>query len=182
MKITERSHNQEEKTFGAHPDTSKDYNFEDDVAWLPFKFNNGDHLLPENQQYQLLDSIWDHKQVFSLHDEDLGFCSKLTHTIQTTTDKPVYLHHGSMLWQLQREVRKCLDIWNRQGVIRPSKSSYNFQVVIVHKKTGEILLSIDYWKLHSIVVKDAFPPPCIDEALQAVYNCQLHISQTRKVV
>ena len=41
-------------------------------------------------------------------------------------------------------------------------------MVIVHKKSGEIHLCIDYCKLNSITVRDAFPLPQIDEALQAV--------------
>ena len=45
-------------------------------------------------------------------------------------------------------------------------------MVIVHRKTGEIQLFVNYCKLNSIVVRDAFPLPHIDEALQAVHNCQ----------
>ena len=55
-----------------------------------------------------------------------------------TTDKPVYLPHRTIPVQLQAEVRKCLDTWLRQGIIRPSRSPYASQVVIVRKKTGEI--------------------------------------------
>ena len=67
--------------------------------------------------------------------------------------------------------KKCLDTWIRQGIITPSKSPCASQVVIV-KKTGEIWHCVNYWKLNSIVVRDAFPLPCINEALQAVHNCQ----------
>ena len=63
-------------------------------------------------------------------------------------------------------------MWLRQGIICPSKSPYASQVVIVRKKTGEIWLCVNYHKLNSIVVRDAFPLPQIDEALQAVNNCQ----------
>ena len=111
-------------------------------------------------------------RLFSLHDEDLGFCMKLAHSIATTTEKPVYLPHRTIPRQLQGEVQKCLDTWLRQGIIRPSKSLYASQVVIVRKKTSEIRLCVDYRKLNSIVVRDAFPLPRIDEALQAVHNCQ----------
>ena len=110
--------------------------------------------------------------MFSLHDEDLGFCSKLTHTIPITTDKPVYLPHRTILQQLQGEVCKSLDTWLRQGIIRLSRSPYASQVVIVYKKTGKIQLCVNCHKLNSIMVRDAFPLPHIDEALQAVHNCQ----------
>ena len=88
----------------------------------------------------------------------------------------MYLPHRTIPRQLQGEVQKCLDTWLRQGIIKPSKSPYASQVVIVRKKTGEIQLCVDYRKLNSIVVRDAFPLPRIDEALQAVHNCQWFMS------
>ena len=77
----------------------------------------------------------------------------------TTTDKPVYLAHHTIPPQLQGEVHKCLDTWLQQGIIRPLQSPYASQVVIVQKKTGEIRLCMDYHKLNSITVRDAFPLP-----------------------
>ena len=41
-------------------------------------------------------------------------------------------------------------------------------VVIVRKKTGEIRLCVDFRKLNAISVRDSFPLPRIEEALQAV--------------
>ena len=121
-------------SFGPHPDITKDYNFEDEVAKLPFKFNLGDAPLSKERQDHLLNLVYDHQKVFLLHDEDLGFCNKLAHSIPTMTDKPVYLPHRTIPWHLQGEVRKCLDTWLRQGIIRPSKSPYASQVVIVRIK------------------------------------------------
>ena len=63
-------------------------------------------------------------------------------------------------------------MWLRQGIIRPSKSPYASQVVIMRKKTGEVQLCVAYWKFNSIVVRDAFTLPRIDEALRDVHNCQ----------
>ena len=40
----------------------------------------------------------------------------------------------------------------------------------MQKKTREIHLCMDYWKLNSIMVRDAFPLPRIDKALQAVHS------------
>ena len=159
-------------SFGPCPDTTKDYDFKDEVAKLPFKFNLGDAPFSKEQKDHLLNLIYDHKKVFLFYDEDLGFCTKLAHSISTTTEKPVYLPHMTIPGHLQGEVQKCLDTWLRQGPIRPSKSLYASQVVIVRKETGEIQLCVDYQKLNSIVVRDTFPLPRINEALQAVHNCQ----------
>ena len=87
-----------------------------------------------------------------------------------TMDKPVYLVHHTIPLQLQGEVHRCLDTWLQQGIIRPLQSPYASQVVIVWKKTGEICLCMDYHKLNSIMVRDTFPLPRIDKALQAVHS------------
>ena len=130
----------------------------------------------QDQQSQFINLVYDNKEAFSLHDEDLGYCDLIKHTILTLTKKPVYLPHCTIPRQLQGEVQKSLDTWLCQGIIRPSKSPYASQVVIVHKKSGEICLCIDYWKLNSIMVKDAFPLPRIYEALQAVHSSNWFMS------
>ena len=112
--------------------------------------------------------IYDHTEVFSLFDGDLGFCDVLKHSIPTTTDKLVYLPHWQIPVQLQFKVRKCLDNWFKQGIMRPSKSPYASQVVIFHKKTGEIRLCVNFRKLNAISIRDSFPLPHVEEALQAV--------------
>ena len=101
-------------------------------------------------------------------DEDLGLCNCLKDTIPTTTDKPVYLLHCTILVQFQAEVHKCLDAWLGQGIIHPLHSPYTSQVVIVHKNSGKIQLCINFRALNAITVHDSFPLPRIEVALQAV--------------
>ena len=158
-------------TFGPHPNTSAaDFDFQQEVECLPFKLNLGDVPLEKEHQARFIDLIYSNQEVFSLHDEDLGYCNKLTHTLPTSTDKSVYLPHRTIPRQLQGEVCKCLNTWLHQGIIQPSNSPYASQVVLVQKKTGEICICVDYRKLNSITIRDAFPLPHIDEALQAVHK------------
>ena len=77
-----------------------------------------------------------------MHDEDLDYRDKLTHTIPTSTDKPVYLPHRTIPRQRQGEVCECLNTWLCQGIIQPSNSPYASQVVIVQMKMGR---SISVW-------------------------------------
>ena len=105
-----------------------------------------------SQQKCFLELVYDHQSVFSLCDEDLGLCDRLKHTIPTMTNKPIYLLHRTILVQLQTEVHKCLDTWLKQGIIRPSHSPYVLQMVIVHKKSGEIHLCIDFRALNAITI------------------------------
>ena len=162
----------EKPSFGPRPDVeSENFDFKAEIDCLPFKLNMGTTVeMTHEQQSQFINIIYDHPEVFSLHDEDLDFCNKIKHTIPTTSDRPVYLLHCTIPSQLLGEVRKCFDTWLRQGIIRPSQSPYASQVVIVQKKSGEILLCMDYQKLNSIMVRDAFPLPRIDKALQAVHS------------
>ena len=159
----------EKPSFGTRPDTKNpDFDFKKELERLPFELNIGDALLTHKQQARLIDVIYDHTEVFSLFDRDLGFCDVLKHSIPTTTDKPVYLPHWQIPVQLQSEVRKCLDNWLKQGIIHLSKSPYASQVVIVRKKTGEIRLCVNFRKLNTISIHDSFPLPRVEEALQAV--------------
>ena len=120
-------------SFGPRPDVkSANFDFKTEIDCLPFKLNMGTTVeMTHEQQSQFINIIYDHPEVFSLHDEDLGFCDKIKHTILTTSDRPVYLPHHTIPPQLLGQVCKCLDTWLRQGIIRPSQSPYTSQVVIV---------------------------------------------------
>ena len=133
---TKDSTDQQPPKFGPHPDTSSaDFDFKMELDRLPFTINIGEAPLSREQQSHFIDLIYNYKEVFSLYNDDLGFCDALKHSIPTTTDKPVYLPHRQIPVQLQQEVRKCLESWLKQGIIRPSKSPYASQVVIVRKKS-----------------------------------------------
>ena len=139
MDLYKESADQEPRKFGPRPDTSNaDFDFKMELDRLPFTINIGEAPLSREQQSCFIDLIYDYKEVFSLYDGDLGFCDTLKHSIPTTTDKPIYLPHRQIPVQLQQEVRKCLESWLKQGIIRLSKSPYASQVVIVCKKSGKI--------------------------------------------
>ena len=121
--------------------------------------------LSQSQQKHFLELVYDHQSVFLLCDEDLGLCDHLKHTIPTTTSKSIYLLHHTIPVQLQTEVCKCLDMWLKQGIICPSHSLYTSQVVIAHKKSGEICLCIDFRALNTVTIHDSFPLPHIEEGI-----------------
>ena len=155
--------------FGPRPNfDDPNFNFKKELKRLPFELNLGEAPLSREQQVKFLNIIYDNQAVFSLHDGDLGYCDVLKHSIPVSSNKPVYLPHRAIPVQLQSEVHKCLDTWLKQGIIRPSKSPYASQVVIVRKKSGEIRLCVDFRKLNAISVRDSFPLPRVEEALQAV--------------
>ena len=108
---------EERPKFGPRPKfNSKNFDFKKELEQLPFPLNIGEVEFSQSQQRRFLELIYDHQNVFSLCDEDLGLCDRLKHTIPTMTTKPVYLPHHTIPVQLQTEVRKCLDTWLKQGI------------------------------------------------------------------
>ena len=118
------------------------FDFERKVECLPFKLYLRDVHLDKEHWAKFIDLIYSNQEVFSLHDEDVGYHDQLTHTILTSTDMPVYLPHRTIPRQLQGEVCKCFNTWLCQGIIQPSNSPYASQVVIVCKNWGDSSLWI----------------------------------------
>ena len=127
-------------SYGPRPNTNAtNFDFEAEINYLPFKLNMETEAKMMHAQLSLfLNIIYDYLEVFSLHDEDLGFCNKIKHKIPMTLDKPVYLPHHTIPPQLQGEVHKYLDTWLRQSIIKPSQSPYASQVVLVQKRQGNL--------------------------------------------
>ena len=123
-------------TFGPCPNTQvADFNFKKEVEHLPFRLNLRNLPLDREHQTKFIDLIYRNQEVFSLQDEDLDYCDQLTHTIPTSTDKPVYLPHSTIPRQLQ--------VWCA-NVLRPgfTKGSFDLPTVPMHLK---LLLSIKNW-------------------------------------
>lgn len=93
-------------------------------------------------------------------DRKLG-CTIGEHTIELTHNRPLVQRHRRFSEQEQliidREVQKMID----QGIIRPSKSSYSSQPVLVVKKTGDIRFCIDFRTVNKWTRLDAQNLPLI---------------------
>ena len=55
-----------------------------------------------------------------------------------------------------------------QGIIRPSKSSWNSPLLLVPRKSGKLRPVIDYRRLNKVAVSDHFPIPVITDLLRDI--------------
>ena len=64
----------EKPSFGTRQNTKNpEFDFKKELERLPFELNIGDTPLTRKQQARLIDAIYNHTEVFSLFDRDLGF-------------------------------------------------------------------------------------------------------------
>ena len=105
----------EKPSFGPRPDVeSENFDFKAEIDCLPFKLNMGTTVeMTCEKQSWFINIIYNHPEVFSLHDEDLGFCNQNQAHYSNDLDRPVYLLHCTNPPQLLGEVCKCLDTWLR---------------------------------------------------------------------
>ena len=106
--------------------------------------------------------------VFSRGDTDLGRTALTPHEIDTGDAKPIKMHPRRVPLHLQQEVADNLKQMLDSGVISPSCSPWAAPVVLVKKKGGGLRFCVDYRKLNEVTVKDAYPLPRIDDALDSL--------------
>lgn len=102
-------------------------------------------------------SSWTH--LFSEGPTDIGRTDLLKHQIELTDDTPFKEPYRrippGMYGKVRQHVKEMLDV----GAIQPSQSPYTSNIVLVRKKDGTLRFCIDYRKLNSRTVKDAYNLP-----------------------
>lgn len=78
----------------------------------------------------------DYKDVFSLHELDLGRSTVVKHSINTGSHKPIRQPLRRQPPSYQEAIDKQTDTLLKQGVIVPATSPWAFNVVLVKKKEG----------------------------------------------
>ena len=136
--------------------------------------------ITRSQRRALLQLIRKHEEVFSKYEDDIGDCPTITHWIKTLDDQPVRVPHRSVPPNQWSEVQDFINSALKNGIIRESKSPYASPIVLVRKPTGRLRLSVDYRLLNRKTVKDAYPLPRIQDALQSLrgakYFCSIDLA------
>ena len=118
----------------------------------------------------VLDLLNKHAAVFSTSDTDLGRTHLTMHQIDTGAAKPVKMGPRRVPLHLQQEVSDHIKQMQANGIIRPSCSPLAAPIVPVRRKGGALRFCVDYRKLNEVTVKDAYPLPRIDDALDSLAN------------
>lgn len=124
--------------------------------------------LTQTEQEQLYAVLLNYADVFADDAGDLGKTDKLHYTINTGNALPIRQPARRIPAAQREEVRKLLKEMEEKRIIQPSKSPWASPVVLVKKKDGFTRFCVDYRRLNSVMHKDAYPLPRIDDTLQSL--------------
>ena len=95
----------------------------------------------------------------------LGQTDLVEHKIETENHKPIKIPPRRIPIYKRDQVNEELDNMLNQGTVEPSDSPWSAPICLVKKKDGSCGFCIDYRKLNTVIVKDAYPLPRIDDTL-----------------
>jgi transposase InsO family protein len=131
-----------------------------------------ENILDDHQKKELLHLLDKHKHIFSTGDTDIGICNKIKHRIDLSTDIPFKQRHRRIPPSMIEEVRQHIEQLLSANVIRPSKSPYTSNVVLVRKKNGKLRLCVDYRQLNNITIKDSYSLPRMEEIFDSLHGAK----------
>ena len=129
---------------------------------------NLENITDSTQYKQVVEFLTSWETVFAQHDNDVGYTTAVCHEIKLLDEQPFKQRYRRVPPAMIEEVRQHLQQLFNAGIIRPSHSPYNSNIVLARKKDGSLRLCIDYRQLNSKTVKDAYALPRIDQIFDYV--------------
>lgn len=107
-------------------------------------------------------------EVFAHHDLDFGHTTQVKHHIKLQDQSPFKQRarpiHPQDVDAVRKHLRELLDA----GVISESESPFASPIVVVRKHDNSVHLCIDYRKLNSQTIKDAYALPNLEEVFSVL--------------
>ena len=134
----------------------------------------GSHTsLGDTGRQALRDLLHHYEHVFLAPGEPVtGRTKSVQHEIVTKDARPVRCGPRRLAPGGLRKEQECVKDMLTGGQIEPSDSPWASPVVLVTKKDGSICFCVDYRRLNSLTIKDAYPLPRIDDSLRLLGNQQ----------
>ena len=134
----------------------------------------GSHIsLGDTGRQSLRDLLHRYEHVFTAPGEPVTGRTKLVqHEIVTKDARPVRCGPRRLAPAGLRKEQECVKDMLTGGQIEPSDSPWTSPVVLVTKKDGSTRFCVDYRRLNSLTVKDAYLLPRIDDSLRLLGNQQ----------
>lgn len=135
------------------------------------KIDESKQLAPEERE-RLVQLLRKHKDIFSVDETDIGNCSKIRHRVDLVDDIPFKQRHRRIPPAMVEEVQQHIEQLLAGGIIRPSKSPFTSNVVLVRKKSGKLRMCVDYRMLNKKTVKDSFALPRMEEIFDCLHGAR----------
>lgn len=122
----------------------------------------------EDEKQDCLNLLNSYRDIFSTGATDIGTTDKVKHRIELLDEIPFKQKYRRVPQALVEEVRTHIKDLLAAGIIRPSRSPFSSNVVLVRKHDGSLRLCIDYRYLNSRTIKDNYALPRIEEILDSL--------------
>ena len=122
--------------------------------------------LTEDQRCQVKDLLRRYSDVFASSKMELGTAKGIKHGIKLTDPHPFKDRPRRIPPAYYKEVQQHIEEMLACGAIRRSKSPWCSNVVLARKQDGSLRLCLDFRRLNSRTVQDAYHIPRIEETLQ----------------
>ena len=122
----------------------------------------------EHRRKALAGLLYEKIDAFQRHKEDKGHTTLAEHRIDTGEAQPIKQPPRRLAPHRRETVEVEVDKMLEGGVIEPSMSPWASPVVLVKKKDGTTRFCVDYRRLNSVTVKDAYPLPRVEDCLDTM--------------
>lgn len=132
------------------------------------EFDLSQTTLDSDQENRVKDFLWVWRDVFSQHEDDIGFSNAVKHRIELSNPTPFKQRHRRIPPSMYDEVKQHLQHLLNANIIRRSHSPFASNIVLVRRKNGKLRLCVDYRELNLNTIKDSYALPRIEELLDGL--------------